>query len=146
MSCRPQVTQGVFPVIKAIFHAAIITSDCFAPAESVVISEISSSEPRYDNLELDSETFQEVDWSYEQDQNPDISVIRALVQKGEKPKGEIARSVYDEVQGYFQNLKSLIMCCTECPLLMEVWSNNVTTTTFRGLHVDIGHQGRDKTL
>ena len=98
MSLRPQVIQEVFPeVIKAISQATHVTSDCFALAESIVIFETSSLEPANDNSELDSVTFQGVDWSYEQGQDPDISVIRDLVQKVEKPKGEIASSFSDEV-------------------------------------------------
>ena len=128
MSRRPQVIQEVFPeVIKAISQATLVTLDCFALAESVVISE-TSLEPPNDNSELDSETFQGVDRSYEQGQDTDISVIRDLVQKGEKPKGEIASSFSDEVQGYFREwskLDVIEMCCIESPLLMGILSNNL---------------------
>ena len=52
MSRGPQVIQEVFPeVIEAISQATLVTSDCFALAESVVISETSSLEPPNDNSE-----------------------------------------------------------------------------------------------
>ena len=156
MSRRPQVIQEVFPeVIKAISQATLVTSDCFALAESVVISETSSLEPPNDNSELDSETFQGVDWSYEQGQDPDISVIRDLVQKGEKPKGEITSSFSDEVQSYFREWSKLEVIENVLYRKSTIDGNMVKQLVlpprhrdlaFKGLHDDIGHQGRDKTL
>ena len=156
LSRRPYAVKEVFPeVIKALSQATLVNKDTFAFAETVVVSENSTLEPPDLDTKIDSQGLQQIDWKKEQNRDPNISVIIKLLREGEKPRGEITSQYSEEVQKYLKEWNRL---CIKDGILYRnstldgldvrqlVLPESKREVALKGLHDDVGHQGRDKTL
>ena len=151
LSRRPQVSQAFPDVMKAITEGTVSAHECFAFAETVVVSEIAANlpdDPKVQNL-------QQVNWKTAQGNDADIAQVITLVQTGEKPKGENLDKYSDEVQKYVREwghleVKDGILYRNSTldgeNIQQIVLPKSLREMAFTGLHSDVGHPGRDKTL
>ena len=151
LSRRQHVSYAFPDVMKAISEGTVLTHNCFAFAETVVVSESVADLPK----DPDIQNLQQVDWKDAQHRDADIAVVIDLVHKGEKPKGENLHQYSDEVQRYIREWNRLEV---KDDLLYRnstldgenirqvVLPKTLRDLAFKGLHADVGHPGRDKSL
>lgn len=161
LSRRPQ--EEMFPeVVRAICHAALVPTEELPLAESVVITDKASLEPADEDdialeeeRELEAQGLDSVDWKAEQELDVTIARVKQLVKDRRRPVGVELRKESTQVQRYlrewkkFELRKDVLYRTTELDgkrveqlVLPTVFKDVV----LRGLHDDVGHQGRDRTL
>ena len=168
LSRRPQEQrEEMFPeVVKAICSAALVSAEELPLAESLVITNKSRLEPdnevEEESLLGDSEesaiefqALHTVDWKKEQKIDKSIARVLQLKKKNIRPVGQELKAESELVQRYLKEWKKFEIknevLYRNTELDGKAVSQLVLPSCYKdvvlsGLHDDVGHQGRDRTL
>ncbi|XP_061167203.1 uncharacterized protein LOC133176048 [Saccostrea echinata] len=152
LSRRPYHLQ-IFPeAVKAVCQAALIDREQLPLAESLLITDTGQLNP--DMTEIESQELSTVNWKEKQDEHPVISKVKYLLTTGERLDSENVDIETEEVKKYLRERKSfeirkgVLFRNTQMDgmnIRQLVLPKSMIGTIFKGLHEDIGHQGREKT-
>ncbi len=142
----------MFPeVISAISQACLVERETLPLVESIIVTDTSQLAPPDIEPELDTHDLATVDWQEEQRSDDTVATVIDLLKRGDRP---IDGNVSPDVQRYSREWKKLQL--RNNILYRETILDGQTVyqlvlptayrdTALRGLHDDVGHQGRDKT-
>lgn len=158
LSRRPRDSEDVSvmfsDVVKALFTAVLVKPEEHAMAESLVISGDSqlelNPEPLIDTVDLSA-----VDWNQEQQKDPDIARIYNIINRNTKLDKDEIRQESKTVQTCLRQRTCLSIQEKVLYRTTEIDGQEVNQLVLpvhyrelalSGMHDDVGHQGRDRTL
>lgn len=159
LSRRPYQLEEVFPdVVRAVSCACLTTREELPLAETVVLSNTSSLEPENDiendTLDMGNVKLSGVDWEKQQSLDKHLRRVIHFVREGVRPDKSVLRHEPEEVRQYmrewrlFELRKGVLYRNTTIdndPIQQLVIPEAYREKVLRGVHEDVGHQGRDRT-
>ena len=150
LSRRPYRAEMFPDVVKAVYQAALIDRKQLPLAESLVITNtgrLTDGTP-----ELESQELSTVNWQQVQDSDPVIGRLKMLLNSGDKVDCLEQESL--DIRKYLRerrnfDLKKDVLVRNALIDGMDVQQivlpESMTDMVLKGLHDDVGHQGREKT-
>lgn len=155
LSRRPYQAEEVFPdVVQAVSHAALASKEVLPLADSVFIADASSMDQLESEAAIPSQDLHTVDWQKEQASDGILSRVIELFKSGVRPTGKYLQAESADVQKFLREWKNFIF--TDGILYRSTVLDGQSTQqlvlpssykelVLKGLHDDVGHQGRDRT-
>lgn len=143
---------------KPIIYSDTVKALCQAASVQLpycqMISEEGSTQTA-DEENFSTDTLNTNDWIDEQSRDEDVHRVVQILKSGFRPKGGNVKRESIEVQKYLRIFKKLkivngILCKTafhgDRKFLQLVVPQSFRVTALQGIHNDVGHPGKDKTL